>query len=158
MVSGFLFALLLGFAGVFASGGSAYAASCSYGGCTGKDPVAQGCGGDARTVATGGGSLIELRYSPSCRAYWTRKQGPHTSCSVTSTLRVYKFNSDKGLLGYRSKSVCNHTGNVWTPMIGASTGSSNYFQGALLNSTWGNTWTGTDYHPCSGTCPTSVEV
>lgn len=52
----------------------AMAASCSGSGCTGKDPNAQGCSPDARTIDefTYLGARFELRYSPACFAAWTR--------------------------------------------------------------------------------------
>jgi hypothetical protein len=49
------------------------AAPCSGSACDGKDPEIY-CGGDARTARQVqlGGALLELRYSPSCRAAWAR--------------------------------------------------------------------------------------
>ncbi|MDH2426082.1 DUF2690 domain-containing protein [Sphaerisporangium sp. TRM90804] len=54
--------------------GAQVAAACSGSACDGKNPSTY-CGGDARTVQSlrlGGQALLELRYSPSCRAAWAR--------------------------------------------------------------------------------------
>lgn len=47
--------------------------ACSGSACDGKDPAIY-CQGDARTVQSLylGQALLELRYSPSCRAAWAR--------------------------------------------------------------------------------------
>lgn len=54
----------------------ALAAPCTYAGCNGLDPETTGCSNDAVTkldlVTTYGGFLAELRWSPSCHAFWTR--------------------------------------------------------------------------------------
>ncbi|GAA0951475.1 DUF2690 domain-containing protein [Nonomuraea longicatena] len=52
---------------------AAQALACSGSACDGKDPAAY-CGGDARTLdsLTLGAAILELRYSPSCRAAWAR--------------------------------------------------------------------------------------
>jgi hypothetical protein len=52
------------------------AATCYGDYCSGKDPQATGCAADARTVAhvrdAGGGYILELRWSPSCKTNWAR--------------------------------------------------------------------------------------
>ncbi len=52
----------------------AHAAGCFDWGCDGKDPQAYGCSADAFTIEnfSYGGAYLELRYSPACRAAWTR--------------------------------------------------------------------------------------
>jgi hypothetical protein len=49
-------------------------ATCLGPTCTGKDPNATGCASDARTVRSTSvdGIAVELRYSPTCRAAWSR--------------------------------------------------------------------------------------
>ncbi|MFF7232512.1 uncharacterized protein DUF2690 [Streptomyces sp. 2333.5] len=49
-------------------------AHCSGSGCAGKSPSATGCDRHARTVRRTAeiGPLLELRYSPTCRAAWVR--------------------------------------------------------------------------------------
>ncbi|MFH9983394.1 DUF2690 domain-containing protein [Streptomyces sp. NPDC017179] len=49
-------------------------AGCSGSRCKGLEPTAQGCASDAYTVTSVSTSqgLVELRYSPSCRANWAR--------------------------------------------------------------------------------------
>ncbi|PRW63193.1 DUF2690 domain-containing protein [Actinopolyspora mortivallis] len=58
--------------------GSASAASCYGGSCTGKDPRATGCSADARTIdrVIANGRQWQLRYSPSCDATWGRMLRP----------------------------------------------------------------------------------
>ncbi|MEU5207989.1 DUF2690 domain-containing protein [Streptomyces sp. NPDC020742] len=51
---------------------------CSGADCTGKDPEAMGCGGaraSSPSRRTVGRALIEIRYSPVCRAAWARISG-----------------------------------------------------------------------------------
>ncbi|MFI2185259.1 DUF2690 domain-containing protein [Streptomyces sioyaensis] len=49
-------------------------AQCSGSGCAGKSPSSTGCDRHARTVRRDAvlGPLLELRYSPTCRAAWVR--------------------------------------------------------------------------------------
>ncbi|TDW90155.1 uncharacterized protein DUF2690 [Kribbella pratensis] len=60
----------------------AAAAPCTYAGCNGLDPETTGCSNDAVTkldlITTYGLYLAELRWSPSCHAFWTRIR-PHDS-------------------------------------------------------------------------------
>ncbi|CAM5278310.1 MULTISPECIES: DUF2690 domain-containing protein [Streptomyces] len=78
---------------------------CWHTGCDGKDPAAY-CQGDARTVdsfSLPSGSkyrVVELRYSPSCEAIWSRMSkgnydvnnatAPHTKIIRNSDGRSYK--------------------------------------------------------------------
>lgn len=52
----------------------ASAATCFAGSCTGLSPETTGCAADAFTPRShrAEGRLIELRYSPTCRAAWAR--------------------------------------------------------------------------------------
>jgi hypothetical protein len=54
----------------------ALAAPCTYAGCNGLDPETTGCSNDAVTkldlLSYYGGYIAELRWSPSCHAFWTR--------------------------------------------------------------------------------------
>ncbi|MFL6163101.1 MAG: DUF2690 domain-containing protein [Jatrophihabitantaceae bacterium] len=62
-------------AGTFSSHSKVTPLSTCYGSsCTGLWPDGTSCAGDAQTVrsTTLSGRLIELRYSPSCRAAWGR--------------------------------------------------------------------------------------
>ncbi|MER7661312.1 DUF2690 domain-containing protein [Streptomyces sp. NPDC096193] len=48
---------------------------CSGAACTGRDLETMGCGGEFATTASSatiGGSLVEVRYSKTCRAAWAR--------------------------------------------------------------------------------------
>lgn len=51
--------------------------TCTGSTCDGREPNGTTCAQDARTVksATRAGRLVELRYSPSCRAAWGRISG-----------------------------------------------------------------------------------
>ena len=54
---------------------AANAASCYGSSCAGKNPSGTSCERDARTVGAmtvGGDGMLELRYSPSCKANWGR--------------------------------------------------------------------------------------
>ncbi|MDH6553882.1 hypothetical protein M2160_007981 [Streptomyces sp. SAI-117] len=67
-------AILLAGGGLLAATpAQAAATACSGSACDGKDPAVY-CQGDARTVESTrlGQALLELRYSPSCRAAWGR--------------------------------------------------------------------------------------
>ncbi len=90
---------------------------CRGGDCAGKDPEAMGCGGErARTAsrATVGGTLIEVRYSKTCRAAWARITRATPGDEVTV----------KGLGG---GAAAGRTGTVdedfdaYTPMVAART-------------------------------------
>jgi len=72
-------ALVVAAGALFVPGSPASAAAaCNGSGCTGHDPQAYGCSGDARTLDefTDLGARYELRYSPSCFAAWTRVTSP----------------------------------------------------------------------------------
>ncbi|MEU0096126.1 DUF2690 domain-containing protein [Kribbella sp. NPDC006257] len=58
----------------FASAPAQAAAPCTYAACNGLDPETTGCSKDAVTKLDLQASLIlaELRWSPSCHAFWTR--------------------------------------------------------------------------------------
>lgn len=48
----------------------ASAAGCWNTGCDNKGPKAMGCRADQKTLTSGGGGAIQLRYSDACRAMW----------------------------------------------------------------------------------------
>jgi hypothetical protein len=78
-----LTALTLTCASAFAVSAPASAmATCNGNDCTGKNPDAYGCGGDAQTLdkvtPAGGGTVIELRYSPKCNAAWAKDTLTHS--------------------------------------------------------------------------------
>jgi hypothetical protein len=88
-------------------GGSGYLS------CNGKDPSAMGCSGVTKASTTAkNGVYIELRYSSTCQAYWTRytdPQGAGGEARIKGTSVTYR----KTLAGY-----ANETG--WTPMAAAN--------------------------------------
>ncbi|MFJ9775500.1 DUF2690 domain-containing protein [Kitasatospora sp. NPDC101157] len=81
------------------------ATSCYASSCTGLDPAATTCAGDAITVSQNG--PLELRYSPSCRAIW----GRDVAGIPGDFLEVY---SDAG---GRQTATWYSTGRFWTPML-----------------------------------------
>jgi hypothetical protein len=70
-------ALALASVTAFGLGGvlPAQAATCTYNGCSGKDPQSSGCSSGSTTLkdfTTAAGVHAELRYSSTCKAVWTR--------------------------------------------------------------------------------------
>ncbi|MFF7146216.1 DUF2690 domain-containing protein [Streptomyces sp. SID2888] len=67
-------ALALGGIAVAPAADAATTAGCTGASCYGKDPDAMGCGGDAYTAASVNTAhgLVEIRYSPVCKANWAR--------------------------------------------------------------------------------------
>ncbi|MFI7621390.1 DUF2690 domain-containing protein [Micromonospora echinofusca] len=89
-------------------GGSGYLS------CNGKDPNSMGCTGVSTkaSVKAKNGVFIELRYSTSCQAYWTRytnTPGSTGEARIKGNSVTYK----KTLAGYAGE-----TG--WTPMAAAN--------------------------------------
>ncbi|MEX0172460.1 DUF2690 domain-containing protein [Streptomyces sp. LMG1-1-1.1] len=83
------------------------ATSCYATSCNGLDPSTTICQNDARTVSTGS-TGIELRYSPTCRAAWARKQN---NGSHTSYITVVNTNYDQYL------ATVSPWGGGWTRMV-----------------------------------------
>jgi hypothetical protein len=74
LVSGVLSAALIASGIIFGSGGPAFAASCSGGGCVGHDPYLYGCAVTSTTSATytsgAAQATIVNKYSFGCNANW----------------------------------------------------------------------------------------
>jgi hypothetical protein len=94
--------------------------SCYAGTCTGKDPQIYGCSDDAITIDefTAGKARIELRYSESCFAAWTRvtvRQGTEPwMCNLAfAQIRAYTT-ADKRKGVYWVQHDC--PGTTWTKM------------------------------------------
>jgi len=70
----FIAAIVVVFAATIALAAPAAAGTCQGSSCTGRWPDGTTCAGDAVTKRSTNlnGRLIELRYSPSCRAAWGR--------------------------------------------------------------------------------------
>ncbi|NNN36876.1 DUF2690 domain-containing protein [Streptomyces sp. S3(2020)] len=89
-------AILLAGGGLLAATPAHAASACSGSACDGKDPSVY-CQGDARTEESVrlGQALLELRYSPSCRAAWGRisNAGYDTRDQFTPYATVHR-NSD----------------------------------------------------------------
>ncbi|MER5700474.1 DUF2690 domain-containing protein [Micromonospora sp. NPDC002296] len=87
--------------------------SSSYYSCNGKDPNAMGCSGVTTDSVTAKNSIfIELRYSSTCQAYWTRYTN-YPGGASTAWIRGNSVNYKKDLAGYAGE-----TG--WTPMAAAN--------------------------------------
>ncbi|SBT53241.1 DUF2690 domain-containing protein [Micromonospora narathiwatensis] len=89
-------------------GGSGYLS------CNGKDPSALGCNGETKaSVKAKNGVFIELRYSSTCQAYWTRYTNSAGGSTGTAWIRGNSVSYKKDLAAY-----ANETG--WTPMAAAN--------------------------------------
>ncbi|GGS54883.1 DUF2690 domain-containing protein [Actinokineospora fastidiosa] len=76
--------------------------------CSGKDPEAMGCSGDAVTTASAraGNFTLELRWSPSCKTNWARIQNGYSGSLWVVQTTGYKQ-------GYSTKNGYF----LWTKMI-----------------------------------------
>lgn len=125
---------------VFTVGGatSAQAVTCTYNGCSGKDPQAAGCGTGSSTAEEytftnkWGKVRIELRHSSSCHTYWVRTtstncdEGPyhyHEPLTLggpvmeTGYVDYYGKYHRQGLFkGPKSSVNCGKAEVDWTPM------------------------------------------
>ncbi|MFH9983368.1 DUF2690 domain-containing protein [Streptomyces sp. NPDC017179] len=64
---------------------AAPAASCYASSCHHKNPTSTGCANDAYTAKSArasDGTLVELRYSPTCRAAWARISNTHVGAEA----------------------------------------------------------------------------
>ncbi|MEV2237794.1 DUF2690 domain-containing protein [Micromonospora sp. NPDC049891] len=85
-----------------------------YVSCNGKDPVAMNCTGNSTkaTVKAKNGVQIELRYSSSCQAYWTRYIN---TPGATGEARI------KGTNMVQTKTLAAYKGEEgWTRMLSAA--------------------------------------
>ncbi|WP_204292624.1 DUF2690 domain-containing protein, partial [Micromonospora gifhornensis] len=85
-----------------------------YVSCNGKDPVAMNCTGNSTkaSVKAKNGVFIELRYSTSCQAYWTRYTNTPGS---TGEARI------KGTNMVQKKTLAAYPGEEgWTRMLSAA--------------------------------------
>jgi len=118
----------------------ATAAACYYTSCNGRDPQSTGCASGARTIdkippGTVSGATVELRYSPSCYAVWTRVTNSAGLPGVAKVIGYYGG-------GYREelKTLAAYKGEVaWTNMV-----SDAYVTYACLRR-WASQW----YEYCS---------
>lgn len=116
--------MVLAIAAALAVPGTAHAASCQFGTCTGKYPEDEGCDSQATTLDSrtdAAGDKVELRYSAACGAAWSRVTIPFGSdpyiqataygwpCDVNAGQRCSKI-TEKG------PNTDAYT-QVWSPMI-----------------------------------------
>jgi hypothetical protein len=117
---------------VVASPASPALAACSQEGCDNLDPQAQGCSSGARSMPeaiwTESGSLgagVELRYSPTCRAMWTRLTVDYSYDPTRGPIyiRVHRQEWNNQALAWQNSGVHTKkfnatTGTTWTTMVG----------------------------------------
>lgn len=97
----------------------AEAVSCRGGSCTGKDPQAQGCTADAKTVRefTNVTLRVELRYSARCQALWARWTIKESMDHLDHVF--IRRHNPNGSISQRMTNASGDAGNQgWTVMIG----------------------------------------
>jgi hypothetical protein len=96
--------------------GTANAVGCYGDWCSGRDPQAMGCANDAYTVAhariPGTSTLVELRWSPTCKANWARVAAGYGR-AYPSKLRAVQRVSGYSQVGV----VASNASYSWTRMI-----------------------------------------
>lgn len=113
-------AIPLAAAALAAGAAPAQAVSCYGDYCSGKDPMATGCGSDGRTVASVDitGARIELRWSNRCKTNWARyiqyPRGWYFG-NVPLELRAVQAGGYTQRRSYGNEGT--GTGTTWTPMI-----------------------------------------
>ncbi|KQX58818.1 MULTISPECIES: DUF2690 domain-containing protein [unclassified Streptomyces] len=92
---------------LLASSPASAATSCYSTSCYGVDPATSICQNDARTVLTSE-TGVELRYSPTCRATWARKQNAVAG-------HYYQVENERREM--QSVQPGGSGGTVWTRMV-----------------------------------------
>jgi len=108
--------------GALASAPSAMAVSCWGHWCSGQDPMATGCGADARTIAYRDdivGARLELRWSPTCKAGWARWHQYPRGWNMGTVPYVIRTVQDTGYTQTLDLGVGGVDDNetVWSPMV-----------------------------------------
>jgi hypothetical protein len=101
----------------------ALAAGCYATGCNGLDPVAEGCSGDAVTIAsnTSNGYIIEIRYSNTCHAAWARATAsPDTDGLLEAEITGWPCNvaGGKKCTGTTEDYFASGYWQIWSNMVG----------------------------------------
>jgi Protein of unknown function (DUF2690) len=107
--------------GTFGSNASA-AVGCHDAGCNGKSPVSMGCERDAVSLSfvvfedhasggTFGRQVVTLRYSPRCRASWSR-----VTASAGGTAAVTKNVASINRRSSSTKRTANGPGSIYSKM------------------------------------------
>lgn len=117
----------------------AQAASCSRGTCTGKDPKATGCSSSGVTTLdefTDGGFRVELRYSRTCHAAWTRWTVA-SQLNISRDVYIRRYDANFRQTGsYHTISGTSPGQSGWTRMIGKGTYPPlTYFRSCQANAT-----------------------
>jgi uncharacterized protein DUF2690 len=116
----------------------ASAAACWDTSCDGQDPQATGCSGDAYTLTSADiwmhtpwgsarGGTLEVRFSPSCQAQWTRLYVPpdncnhYSLCPVSAQIWRWAQGSYPDAVGGTNYLGDTYVGDAysWSAMVGA---------------------------------------
>ncbi|WP_418061906.1 DUF2690 domain-containing protein [Pimelobacter simplex] len=140
---------------------AAAAPSCTWTACTGRDPSAQGCEADARTVSSFSArwrsnvtapAHVEVRHSNACHARWLRITAPsgNFGCGggADGEVRLRDRNSSGTVIATVLKRFggCGARQAIWTAMIGRSAASSNVrYCFREVDLAWNSS---PDYAPC----------
>jgi hypothetical protein len=111
-------------AGMVGASQSAFAAACTYNGCSGRDPQTTGCSSDAVTWEDRLNDFLdrmELRYSPSCGAVWVRMTVAQSGCEIRPTMETgyidyYGTYHRQGLFTGTTGLCIDGPRTGWTPM------------------------------------------
>ena len=125
-----------------------YAAGCYNTGCDDVGPKAAGCWDDYQVVASGGEGSTQLRYSPSCRAYWafTRNGPRYWSTWVHLEMEEFVGHGTSGSWVFRRRliqQVAAGSDAEWTNALGSRNGTFRFralwvdtFNGGLIATPW----------------------
>lgn len=113
---------LASLAGPVAGARPALAAGCYGSQCNGYDPVAEGCSGDAVTIASNesNGFIIEIRYSSACHAAWARATAsPDTYGVIEAEITGWPCNVGGGhLCSGTTEDYSAAYYSIWSNMVG----------------------------------------
>ncbi|WP_225224433.1 DUF2690 domain-containing protein [Cellulomonas sp. JH27-2] len=102
---------------------SSYAATCTYTGCSGKDPQSYGCSSGATTVREMSYLQVhlELRYSAKCHASWMRYTKTEIMYNTADNMVFDRYISAGNVGWVHQYSIYLWTGELsgWSKMIGS---------------------------------------
>ncbi|MEH1124819.1 DUF2690 domain-containing protein [Micromonospora sp. CPCC 206061] len=123
-------AALIAVGGSLLSAAPAQAAPACHGGtCTGRNPNKAGCSSDAVTVRefTRGPNRVELRFSPACRATWSRWSNVHAD-GMSDYILIERYNFSDRLTARKSTTTRLRKGaSGFTPMVGVPRAGGQFF-------------------------------
>lgn len=109
------------------------ATHCFASSCNGVDPIAGGCGGDARNLdtVTTASLTIQLRYSNTCNAAWVRLVAGN-ACSLAASGRVTNSTGASTTIT-AGQSCANYPDYPYSLMVSDTTGQTAYACGTVNN-------------------------